>query len=101
MLAEMSKPMKKDSSEYRASPYVIVVTTALVTLLVAILGWMLLEIREVRKNRELTAVAVERARTAEARALDLQHQITALKREQDLQNETMHRLGDWQTLRER
>lgn len=82
-----------------ASPYVIVVTTALVSLLVAILGWMLLEIRDVREHRELTAVAVERQRTAEARAKDLENQIRALRREQDLQNRLLRQASDWASLR--
>ncbi len=82
-----------------ASPYVIVVTTALVSLLVAVLGWVLLEIRDVRENRELTAVAIERTKTAEARAQDLENQITALRREQDLQDKVLRQVNDWRTLR--
>ncbi len=75
------------------------VTTALVSLLVAVLGWVLLEIRDVRENRELTAVAIERTKTAEARAQDLENQITALRREQDLQDKVLRQVNDWRTLR--
>ncbi len=84
---------------HHASPYVIVVTTALVTLLVAVLGWMLLEMRDVRENRELVAVAEQRAETAAAIAQDLQNQIEALRREQDLQNEVLQQSRDWASLR--
>lgn len=87
------------TSSHHASPYVIVVTTALVTLLVAVLGWMLLEMRDVRENRELVAVAQERQRTVEARARDLENQITALRREQDLQNKLLRQVNDWRNLR--
>lgn len=87
------------TSNGHASPYVIVVTTALVSLLVAVLGWVLLEIRDVRENRELTAVAIERTKTAEARARDLENQITALRREQDLQDKVLRQVNDWRTLR--
>ncbi len=86
-------------NDHHASPYVIVVTTALVSLLVAVLGWVLLEIRDVRENRELTAVAVERTKTREARVQDLQNQIAALRREQDLQDKVIRQGNDWRTLR--
>ncbi len=82
-----------------ASPYVIMATTALVTILVSVLGWMLLDMRDVREDRELTAVAVERQKTAEARVQDLQNQIEAIRREQDIQNTMLQQSNDWRTLR--
>ncbi len=82
-----------------ASPYIVMATTALVTLLVSVLGWMLLDMRDVREDRELTAVAVERQRTAEARVQDLQNQIEAIRREQDIQNKLLRQVNDWRTLR--
>lgn len=87
------------TSRTHISPYGVVVTTAMASLLVAVLGWMLLEIRDVRSDRELTAVAVERQRTAEARVQDLQNQIKALRREQDLQDKQLRQVNDWRTLR--
>lgn len=87
------------ASSAKAHPYVVVVTTALVTLLVSVLGWMLLELREVRVLKESTSLAIERTRTSEARAKDLENQITALRREQDLQNKMIRQQGDWQSLR--
>lgn len=74
-------------------------TTALVTILVSVLGWMLLDMRDVREDRELTAVAVERQKTAQAQFLDLQNQIKALRREQDLQNKMLQQTSDWKTMR--
>lgn len=93
----MTEVTEKGSSPHPS--YAVIVTTALVTLLIAVLGWMLLEIREVRASRELTAVAVERTRTSEARAADLANQIDALRREQDLQNRMLRQATDWQQLR--
>lgn len=86
-------------SRHKVSPYVLVVTTALVTFLVAILGWLLMEIREIRETRETTAVAVERTKTMMARTRDLENQIKSLLREQNMQNQALQQVNDWQSLR--